>query len=201
MHRVNMDPLIGCASTRCPRCQDEYHTFDRLRIHLDHHLTCFNYAARHAEKLDDEMRETQRLARIKQRHDLKALGYSASRAIIPYVPSNLPIDDDMPLAQAFDYTPREKPTSVQVHVPGYPRNFMETNKPRPFPTTNYRFFLHLFSGRRRPNDLQASVERRFKNMPIVVISVDLGNGYQHDLSKPDTIHFFMQLMVMGRVIF
>ena len=67
------------------------------------------------------------------------------------------------------------------------------------------FFLHLFSGQRRPQDLQHWIEvlntSTVHSKPVWVLSLDVANDRERgDLRKDSTVKFWMALMAQGVVV-
>ena len=62
--------------------------------------------------------------------------------------------------------------------------------------------LHLFSGRRRPGDLQDSIEKAFQSSwhQVIVISLDVVYGQRGDLTNADNQNFWRCAIRSGKVI-
>ena len=103
---------------------------------------------------------------------------------------------------------------VQIHKPGGGR---DRGGPKPAWTTLERagrseilkphfdsfhahLILHLFSGERREGDLQWQIEQMRGDKAIWVMSLDICNGALGDMSKPETVAFWLRQIVSGRVI-
>ena len=93
---------------------------------------------------------------------------------------------------------------ISVDAPSpQPQSTWQLSPMRPLRPAGPWFFLHLFSGQRRPHDIQQEVEflASRAGLPIVVISVDLAlDATRCNLAEAEAIDFWLMAIRHGWVV-
>ena len=183
---------------------------------------CFAWVLSGSDPLSPEQHEQVLQRQREESQALSAAGHRRSKARrpvyrVPGPPPNLEGIDPLLLACAAP----QPPVLVvnQQLAPGGSADLSAAVTPSPDQLKSSKLFdipailalkihfiLHLFSGQRRPGDFQDHLESTFSQrmsvLPIVVLSVDIVlDGKRGDLSNPDTVNLWTDLILLKRVAF
>ena len=190
---VSYSLVEGCSAPECPCCLSVFHSFERLHNHLKH-TQCGTLIGETAEALDTAQHEEQRCTRLQQGRDARKAAYAAVKTIKPCKKQpgyKRGLSSRAP-ASLYRVEPPKAPfmpdlaTSAVLYT---------------VPMVKYRFFLHLFSGQRRLDDLHAVFEEMMSPFAAtIVLSIDIVNGDMGDLANPEHLAFWQHLILSKLVV-
>ena len=192
-HGVSKFLLGGCESTCCPCCKTEFHTYTRLQNHL-RGTYCGIQVSSVTTPLTEVQLADQKAEKKQQDSATKSAGYDVVKALKPckrpigYKRSGLHISP-----KDVDHV---SPPKVRLDPPQPPQATIPTA-----PIVQHRYVLHLYSGQRRLHDLQVALEKALLGFAaVLVLSIDIVNGAKADLSNPDNLAFWTNLILAKPII-
>ena len=204
-HRANQHGFVRdirghIDGEHCLACLTNFHTLPRLIRHIsDDSPSCHCYYHKyvHALTSEDLALSKAEYRRVCHEHRKQGLPGNGRTALLdpilhsgPKWPRIDPLDYDLE-ATLTQPTPLIAP-EPQEHVPS----------PRPL-EFDYYLVVHLFSGQRRPGDVQDHLERciALSSRPVVVLSLDIvNNKVQGDLADGKIVNFWIQEVLRRRVL-